>query len=169
MILEREENQGGQQVFLLTWNTTHKESNVRKANSAIHRIVIFSNFLNMSTTSIKVQHFRVKVIFYLPMFNIPGVIALSIFVLQLGKNHYLVDSFIHVLYIFLSHEGYNTLTKSMIKNQEEPTENPHWYVCTELHGLLAKPQKPASLYDNMNTVIYNSSMIHELFHVFLHE
>ena len=53
---------------------------VLKANSVIHRILIFSNFLNMfSKTHIEVQHFRVEVISYLLQIQyIPGVIALRL-------------------------------------------------------------------------------------------
>ena len=53
-------------------------SAVGKANCAIHRIVISSNFLNMFSNwqnPIKVQHFRVKVIFISCEFNIPDLIA----------------------------------------------------------------------------------------------
>ena len=51
------------------WKLVNKlqRSVVRKENSAIHWIVIFSNLLNMFSnckTFIKVLHFRVKVTFY---------------------------------------------------------------------------------------------------------
>ena len=67
----------------------------RNVDSAIHRIVIFSNGLPCSVTEkiqIKVQYFQVKDTCEL---NIFGVLAFYTFLAQL-KNHYPLDSAIQL-------------------------------------------------------------------------